>query len=84
MYVPRYMFFTKGAGTAKEKLASFEHALRDAKIAHLNLVEVSSIYPPHCNILDIKTGLERLEPGEITHVVLARQQINEPGRRIGA
>ncbi len=84
MYVPRYMFFTKGAGNAKEKLASFEHALRDAQIAHLNLVEVSSIFPPHCKILDIDSGLKRLEPGEITHVVLARQQINEPGRRIVA
>jgi arginine decarboxylase len=84
MYVPRYMFFTKGVGTDKEKLASFEHALRNAKIAHLNLVEVSSIYPPHCKILDIDSGLKRLEPGEITHVVLARQQINEPGRRIVA
>ena len=84
MYVPRYMFFTKGVGVAKEKLASFEHALRDAKIAHLNLVEVSSIFPPHCNILEIDSGLDRLEPGEITHVVLAREQINEPGRRIVA
>ena len=47
MYVPRYMFFTKGgSGVHKEKLASFENALRDAKIAHLNLVTVSSIFPP--------------------------------------
>ena len=56
MYVPRYMFFTKGTGVAKEKLASFENALRDARIAHLNLVLVSSIFPPHCRIVDIETG----------------------------
>lgn len=84
MYVPRYMFFTKGVGVAKEKLASFEHALRDAGIAHLNLVEVSSIFPPHCTIIDLEDGVSRLEPGEITHLVIARQQINEPGRRIVA
>ena len=82
MYVPRYLFFTKGVGVNKEKLKSFEDALRNARIAHLNLVMVSSIFPPHCNIIDIDTGLSRLEPGEITHCVMARQEINEPGRRI--
>ena len=46
MYVPRYMVFTKGVGVAKEKLSSFENALREARIAHLNLVTVSSIFPP--------------------------------------
>lgn len=84
MYVPRYLFFTKGVGIAKEKLASFENALRNAQIAHLNIVMVSSIFPPHCHIIDIDTGLSRLEPGEITHCVLSREQINEPGRRIVA
>ncbi|MEE8397829.1 MAG: arginine decarboxylase, pyruvoyl-dependent [Desulfobacterales bacterium] len=84
MYVPRYLFFTKGVGVDREKLASFENALRDAQIAHLNIVTVSSIFPPHCNILEIKEGLSRLEPGEITHCVMARQQMNEPGRRIVA
>jgi arginine decarboxylase len=78
------MFFTKGVGTDKEKLASFENALRDARIAHLNLVTVSSIFPPYCKIIDIDNGLARLEAGEITHCVMAKQQINEPGRRIVA
>lgn len=84
MYVPRYMFFTKGVGVAREKLASFENALRSARIAHLNLVTVSSIFPPHCNIIDIDTGLSRLEPGEITHCVMAREESKEPGRRLVA
>jgi arginine decarboxylase len=78
------MFFTKGVGVDKEMLASFENALRAARIAHLNLVTVSSIFPPHCHILDLEEGISRLEPGEITHCVMARQQINEPGRRIVA
>lgn len=84
MYVPRYLFFTKGVGVAKEKLASFENALRDARIAHINLVTVSSIFPPDCNIIDLDTGIARLEPGEITHCVMAKEQIKEPGRRIAA
>lgn len=84
MYVPRYMFFTKGVGISKEKLASFENALRDAHIAHLNLVTVSSIFPPYCNILSREEGLQRLEPGEITHCVLAKENTQEAGRRLTA
>ncbi|PKP55132.1 MAG: pyruvoyl-dependent arginine decarboxylase, partial [Candidatus Altiarchaeales archaeon HGW-Altiarchaeales-2] len=44
--VPRKVFFTKGVGRAKEQLASFEAALRDAGIEKFNLVTVSSILPP--------------------------------------
>ncbi|MBW1698647.1 MAG: arginine decarboxylase, pyruvoyl-dependent [Deltaproteobacteria bacterium] len=84
MYVPRYMFFTKGVGVDREKLASFENALRNAGIAHLNLVTVSSIFPPHCHIIDMEMGLSHLEAGEITHCVLAKEQSKEPGRRIVA
>lgn len=84
MYVPRYMFFTKGVGVDKEKLSSFELALRNARIAHLNIVAVSSIFPPHCHIIDIEEGLRHLEPGEITHCVMAREQSREPGRRLVA
>ncbi len=78
------IFFTKGVGVHREKLASFENALRNARIAHLNLVMVSSIFPPHCKILISKQVLSRLEPGEITHCVMAREQINEAGRRVVA
>ena len=84
MYVPRYMFFTKGTGVDKEKLSSFELALRASQIAHLNIVTVSSIFPPHCRIIGIEEGLARLEPGEIAHCVMAREQSKEPGRRIVA
>ena len=48
MYVPKQLFFTKGVGTHREKLSSFELALRDARIACYNLVRVSSIFPPKC------------------------------------
>ena len=43
--VPKKMFFTKGIGVHREKLTSFEMALRDAGIARYNLVRVSSIFP---------------------------------------
>jgi arginine decarboxylase len=78
------MFFTRGTGTHKEKLASFELALREAEIAHLNIVTVSSIFPADCNILSLEEGLSHLEPGEVTFCVLAKERIKEPGRRVVA
>lgn len=41
LFVPKRLFFTKGVGTHKEELRSFELALRDAKIEKCNLVQVS-------------------------------------------
>lgn len=45
-HVPKKVFFTKGVGTHRDKLTSFELALRDAGIERSNLVMVSSILPP--------------------------------------
>lgn len=82
--VPTRMFLTRGVGVHREKLTSFELALREAGIAHLNLVYVSSIYPPGCKIISRNKGLALLAPGEITYCVMARQETNEPGRHICA
>ena len=46
--VPKKVFFVKGKGFHKIKLAAFEQALRDAGIEKYNLVKVSSILPPYC------------------------------------
>ena len=53
MYVASKMFLTKGVGQHREKLVSFELALRDAHLAPYNLVRVSSIFPPHCEIITV-------------------------------
>ena len=47
-FVPRGMFLTKGVGSHREELHSFELALRNAGIEKCNLVQVSSILPPGC------------------------------------
>jgi arginine decarboxylase len=83
-FVPRKLFLTRGVGTHKEKLSSFEMALREAGIASFNLVRVSSIYPPNCLIIEKSDGLKLLEPGEIVFTVLAEMSTNEAGRRIAA
>ncbi|GAB4330949.1 MAG: arginine decarboxylase, pyruvoyl-dependent [Calditrichia bacterium] len=84
MYVPKKMFLTKGVGKSKEKLTSFEMALRNADIASYNLVEVSSIFPPHCKMVSRAEGLKEMTPGQIVHVVLSRNSTCEPNRLIAA
>ena len=82
--VPKKVFFTSGSGTHKEMLESFEMALRDAGIEKYNLVTVSSILPPRCDIIDKSEGLKMLYPGEIVFTVMSRNSSNEPSRRIAA
>lgn len=80
--VPKKVFFTKGVGRHKEKLASFESALRDAGIEKFNLVTVSSILPPNCKVVTKEKGLQELNSGEIVHCVLARNETSENNRLI--
>jgi arginine decarboxylase len=82
--VAKRIFFTNGVGRHGHNLESFELALRDAGIAHLNLVKVSSILPPGCKIVSRKVGLQALKPGQITYVVLAEARTNEPSRMVSA
>lgn len=83
-FTPREIFLTKGVGRHKEELASFEEALRDAGIANLNLVHVSSIFPPHCALIPRDKGLKKLKDGQITFCVLSRNNTNEYRRLIAA
>lgn len=83
-YVPTKIFLTKGVGRHKEKLASFEMALRKAGIANLNLVRVSSIFPPRCKLISRKNGMKHLKAGQVTHCVMSELSSNEPHRLIAA
>jgi arginine decarboxylase len=82
--IPKYFFLTKGVGKHKEQLQSFELALRNAGIQHCNIVNVSSIIPPGCKLIQREKGLKMIRPGEITFVVLAKNATNEPHRLIAA
>lgn len=81
-FVPSKIFLTSGVGIHRERLSSFEMALRHARIARYNLVGVSSIFPPHCELVDVEEGLELLAPGQIVFSVMARAETNEPSRLI--
>ncbi|MGB9708186.1 MAG: pyruvoyl-dependent arginine decarboxylase [Candidatus Pacearchaeota archaeon] len=82
--IPKYCFLTKGVGKHKEKLNSFESALRDAGIASHNIVRISSILPPGCKIISRKKGLDKIAAGEIIHCVMAQTETNEPYRLLAA
>jgi len=81
---PKKVFFTKGAGSHRDELRSFELALRDAGIEKQNLVPVSSILPPECKIIARTQGLERLCAGQITFTVMSKCASSEPRRLIAA
>jgi arginine decarboxylase len=83
-FVPTRAFFTKGVGRHETKLQSFELALREAGIEKLNLVYVSSIYPPNCTLLKLEDGVKELRHGQITFCVMARNATNEKGRLVGS
>src|SRR3989304_4990748 len=84
MFVPAKAFLTKGVGRHKEKLTSFELALRDAHIAQYNLVRVSSIFPPNCQIVSWEQGNKMLSPGQVVFAVVAEPPPNEPSRLAAA
>lgn len=82
--VPTKLFLTKGSGMHKDRLASFEAALREAGIEKCNLVYVSSILPPNCKIISKEEGVKLLSAGQITFCVMARTENNEPNRLVSA
>lgn len=84
VFVPRKVFLARGVGRAKDKLASFEAALRLAGIAPFNLVKVSSILPPGCRIIGRSRGVQQLLHGQIVFVVMSENQTDEAHRLISA
>ena len=83
-WVPKKIFLTKGKGKSKERLTSFELALREAGIASLNLITVSSILPPGCEFVSQEEGTKLLSPGQVVPVVLARSDSNVLGDTVSS
>ncbi|RUM32829.1 MAG: arginine decarboxylase, pyruvoyl-dependent [Archaeoglobus sp.] len=82
--IPKKVFFTCGSGCHEDELVSFELALRDAGIERFNLVPVSSIYPPGCELISREDGLKEIFPGQIVFCVMAKHSSNRTGERIFA
>ncbi len=84
LLIPKKMFFTKGVGSHKHELRSFELALRDAGIEKCNIVHVSSIFPPNCELISRNEGMKYIYPGMIAFAVTARTTSNEARRLMAA
>jgi arginine decarboxylase len=82
--LPKEIFLTKGVGSHREELHSFELALRDAGIEKCNLVQVSSILPPGCRVISRTQGHKALKAGAITFCVMSRCASNEPRRLLAS
>ena len=82
--IAKELFLTKGKGTHREKLTSFELSLRDAGIAAFNLVRVSSIFPPNCKLIPRNQGLSKLQQGQVVFCVMSETATNEPHRLIAS
>jgi arginine decarboxylase len=83
-FVAKKIFLTKGTGKHRERLSSFELALRNAGIAACNIVRVSSIFPPYCRLISRTEGLKHLKPGQVAFTVISENQTREPHRLIAA
>ena len=78
--VPREFFVTSGkASSPTSELNALDQALKNAGIAHCNLVSVTSILPEGC----IQRKRIDIPIGAVTHVVIARMDGRE-GQNIGA
>ena len=84
MFVAKKIFLTKGVGKHRERLTSFELALRNAGIAACNVVRVSSIFPPRCKLISRPSGLKLLRPGQVVFAVVAENATREPHRLVAA
>src|SRR5260370_7366290 len=83
-FVAKKIFLTKGVGKHRERLSSFELALRNAGIAACNIVRVSSIFPPNCKLISRSEGLKHIKPGQVAFTVISENSTKEAHPLIAA
>src|SRR5207245_460639 len=74
----------KSVSRHNKKLTNIEMAQPDPHLANFNLVRVSSIFPPHCELVDREEGLSLMKPGQVVFAVIAESSTNEPSRLVAA
>lgn len=50
--VPNIYFLCAGSGVGETALTAFDHALLTSGVGNTNLVRMSSILPPHCEVVE--------------------------------
>lgn len=81
---PPKVFFVKDVGRHRDRLHSFELALRDAGIERLNPVPVSSILPPGCEIVSPASAMgvpdDKVHRERMLTQSIAQSAVVEAGR----
>ncbi len=78
--LPKAVSVAAGAGEGNTDLNAFDRALRDAGIADLNLIRVTSIFPLGAEVVPMRT----YPPGILMPAVYAKIVGHTPGERITA
>ncbi|MFL5560997.1 MAG: pyruvoyl-dependent arginine decarboxylase [Gemmatimonadaceae bacterium] len=81
-WVPSRVFFVSGVGVHAQERVAFQHAMRAAGVADSNLVKVSSVIAPGCQIIPAAEGRSLLRPGNIVHAVVGTAKTDEPHQRV--
>ena len=81
-WVPSRVFFVTGTGVHELERVALQHAMREAGVADCNLLKVSSVMPPECEIIPAEEGRRLLRPGNMVFAVIATAQTEEPHQRV--
>src|SRR3954465_941513 len=84
VFSPTRIFFSRGVGVHKIQRVAVQRAMEDAGVNNLNLVKVTSVIPPECEVVTAQRGLRVLNPGDVVFSVIAQGETNEPHQRVTA
>lgn len=78
--IPKKAALVSAGEDGETELEAIDNALLKAGIGNLNLVPVSSIFPPKCEF----SALPEIKPGTITPTAIAQVSSSKTGQRISA
>src|SRR4051812_22786332 len=82
LFVPRRLFFTSGVGRHSQERVATQNAMRAAGVPRVNLVKISSVIAPRCEIISRQEGIRLLRSGAIAFAVIAQGMTKEPHQRV--
>lgn len=84
--VPKVVALSSGVGESDTELNALDNALLNAGVGNLNLVKVTSIFPPGATVLQVDDPLlaGELKHGRITPCVLASRTSMVDGAHVSA
>jgi arginine decarboxylase len=81
-WTPSRVFVVGGTGVHEKERIAVQHAMRAAGVEQVNLVKVSSVVAPECELITAEEGRRLLRPGNVCFAVIAQAETDEPHQRI--